>query len=228
MSIDTASLLADEARYCSHGDTVHYVNPPKIFTGCDGSYMIDDAGTRYLDLQMWHSAVNFGYRNQRLEDALRRQLDVLPQVASQYLHPSKIELARFIAQDAERKWGHAGRVHFNVGGAQAAFRHFCQRRVQRVMGDEASRRAGDSKYCHVTVHVKRNQNATLAQLAGTDSVSFARAEAILQALSFEVFHHANEQSRIWQQQRMGYFSRISEARLYILRRTDSPLGLFQG
>ena len=62
MSIDTTSLLADEARYCSFGDTVHYVNPPKIFTGCEGSYMYDDAGTAYLDLQMWYSAVNFGYR----------------------------------------------------------------------------------------------------------------------------------------------------------------------
>ncbi|ALM85196.1 aspartate aminotransferase family protein [Bordetella sp. N] len=119
MPIDTTRLLADEARYCSFGDTVHYVNPPKIFTGCEGSYMLDDAGTRYLDLQMWYSAVNFGYRNQRLEDVLRRQLDTLPQIASQYLHPGKIELARFIAQDAEKKWGREGRVHFNVGGAQA-------------------------------------------------------------------------------------------------------------
>ena len=119
MSIDTKSLLADEARYCSFGDTVHYVNPPKIFTSCDGSYMFDDAGTPYLDLQMWYSAVNFGYRNQRLEDAMRQQMETLPQIASQYLHPGKIELAKFIAQDAEKKWGNAGRVHFNVGGAQA-------------------------------------------------------------------------------------------------------------
>ncbi|MDV2440050.1 hypothetical protein QR665_11290 [Acinetobacter gerneri] len=28
MSINEAQLLADEAKYCSHGDTVHYVNPP--------------------------------------------------------------------------------------------------------------------------------------------------------------------------------------------------------
>jgi 4-aminobutyrate aminotransferase-like enzyme len=119
MSIDTASLLADEARYCSFGDTVHYVNPPKIFTGCEGSYMFDDAGTPYLDLQMWYSAVNFGYRNRRLEDAMTKQLNTLPQIASQYLHPTKIELARVIAQDAEKKWGSQGRVHFNVGGAQA-------------------------------------------------------------------------------------------------------------
>lgn len=119
MSLNIKNLLADEARYCSFGDTVHYVDPPKVFTGCDGSYLFDDDGKAYLDLQMWYSAVNFGYRNKRLDDALRNQLDTLPQVASQYLHPTKIELARFIAQDAEQKWGQAGRVHFNVGGAQA-------------------------------------------------------------------------------------------------------------
>ena len=112
-------LLADEAKYCSFGDTVHYVNPPKVFTGCDGSYMYDAEGTPYLDLQMWYSAVNFGYKNKRLDAVMRKQLDELPQVASQYLHPTKIQLAKAIAQDAERKFGHQGRVHFNVGGSQS-------------------------------------------------------------------------------------------------------------
>ena len=32
-----AELLADEARYCSFGDTVHYAEPPKIFERCEGS-----------------------------------------------------------------------------------------------------------------------------------------------------------------------------------------------
>ena len=114
-----AELLADEARYCSFGDTVHYSEPPKIFARCEGSYLYDGAGTPFLDLQMWYSAVNFGYANPRLNDALKRQIDTLPQVASQYLHPTKIELARIIAEDAEEKWGSRGRVHFNVGGAQA-------------------------------------------------------------------------------------------------------------
>ena len=63
-------------------------------------------------------------RELRLQEQAPRTEDdraaaVLPQVASQYLHPTKIELAKFIAQDAEKKWGHTGRVHFNVGGAQA-------------------------------------------------------------------------------------------------------------
>ncbi len=116
---DTARLLELEARYCSHGDTVHYTDPPKIFDRCEGSYIFDTEGRRYLDLQMWYSAVNFGYANRRLNDAVKRQLDRLPQVASQYLHRQKIELAAMIAEDAEQKFGQKGRVHFNVGGSQA-------------------------------------------------------------------------------------------------------------
>ena len=117
--LSEAELLALEDKYCSHGDTVHYTNPPKIFDHCDGSFIYDAEGREFLDLQMWYSAVNFGYRNERLNDAVRRQLDRLPQVASQYLHREKIELAALIAQDAERKFGEKGRVHFNVGGSQA-------------------------------------------------------------------------------------------------------------
>jgi 4-aminobutyrate aminotransferase / (S)-3-amino-2-methylpropionate transaminase / 5-aminovalerate transaminase len=112
-------LLELEAKYCSHGDTVHYTNPPKIFERCEGSFIYDSAGREYLDLQMWYSAVNFGYRNRRLNAAVMRQLETLPQVASQYLHREKIELATVIAEDAERKFGIKGRVHFNVGGSQA-------------------------------------------------------------------------------------------------------------
>ncbi len=111
--------LALEAEYCSHGDTVHYTNPAKIFTNCDGSFMYDSAGREFLDLQMWYSAVNFGYKNKRLSDAVKRTLDNLPQVASQYLHHDKIELATMIARDAQAKFGAKGRVHFNVGGSQA-------------------------------------------------------------------------------------------------------------
>lgn len=117
--LSEAELLEYEARYCSWGDTVHYVETPKIFDRCEGSFLYDSEGREYLDLQMWYSAVNFGYRNPRLVNAAKRQLDRLPQVASQYLHREKIELAAMIARDAEKKFGEKGRVHFNVGGSQA-------------------------------------------------------------------------------------------------------------
>ncbi|TKI04475.1 aspartate aminotransferase family protein [Martelella alba] len=119
MTLVEARMLEDEAKYCSFGDTVHYVNPPKIFERCQGSFIFDGEGTPYLDLQMWYSAVNFGYANPRLNEALKKQIDLLPQVASQYLHPTKIELSKIIAQDMERKFGLPGRVHYNVGGSQS-------------------------------------------------------------------------------------------------------------
>lgn len=118
-TVSEAELLELEAKYCSHGDTVHYTDPPKMFERCEGSFIYDGAGRQYLDLQMWYSAVNFGYANPRLNNALKAQIDHLPQVASQYLHREKIELAAKVAQDAERKFGRKGRVHFNVGGSQA-------------------------------------------------------------------------------------------------------------
>ncbi len=131
MTLSEAQMLEDEAKYCSHGDTVHYVNPPKIFQRCQGSYIFDGKDIPYLDLQMWYSAVNFGYANPRLDNALKKQIDVLPQIASQYLHPTKIELSKIIAQDMEKKFGLPGRVHYNVGGSQSIddslklVRNFC-------------------------------------------------------------------------------------------------------
>ena len=101
LSPETADLLDKDSRYCSYGDTVHYADPPKIFERCDGSYLFDERNTPYLDLQMWYSAVNFGYENRRLNDALKRQIDTLPQLACQYLHAEKVELAEALCKVME-------------------------------------------------------------------------------------------------------------------------------
>ena len=50
---------------------------------------------------------------------LKKQIDTLPQLASQYLHKEKVDLAEIICKYMEDKYGVKGRVHFNVGGAQA-------------------------------------------------------------------------------------------------------------
>jgi 4-aminobutyrate aminotransferase-like enzyme len=114
-----AKLRAQEQSACSYGDTVHYQEDPTIFERCEGSFLYDLQGRPYLDLQMWYSAVNFGYRNPRLNDAVKRQLDTLPQLASQYLHREKIELADALVTQVQNSFGVKGRVQFNVGGSQA-------------------------------------------------------------------------------------------------------------
>jgi 4-aminobutyrate aminotransferase/(S)-3-amino-2-methylpropionate transaminase len=116
---DEAALLATESRVCSHGDTVHYAENPKIFDRCSGSYLYDLHGRQYLDFQMWYSAVNFGYSNPVVLAAMQAQMSRLPQLACQYLHREKIELAERICDSIERAFGLKGRVQFNVGGSQA-------------------------------------------------------------------------------------------------------------
>lgn len=112
-------LLKLEAEYCSWGDTVHYAEKLNIFDRAEGICLYDKGGREYLDLQMWYSAATFGYKNPRLNEALKKQIDKLPQLACQYLHEEKIRLAMKIAQRTEMAFEAKGRVHFNVGGAAA-------------------------------------------------------------------------------------------------------------
>src|SRR5207245_3979110 len=101
-------LLELERQYCSWGDTVHYVDRTRCFARSEGSDLYDPEGTPYLDLQMWYSASSFGYGNRRLNAALTRQLETLPQLACQYLHPEKIELAAAIGRLNESRFGVQG------------------------------------------------------------------------------------------------------------------------
>src|ERR1035438_2025002 len=68
-------LLAVESKVCSYGDTVHYAERPNFFETCEGSFLYDGHKQPFLDLQMWYSAVNLGYANKRVNDALKKQID---------------------------------------------------------------------------------------------------------------------------------------------------------
>lgn len=117
--IALAELLALEAQHCSHGDTVHYNSPIRFFEHCDGSYLYDNIGKRYLDFQMAYSAVNFGYRNGYFESANIEQFNSIPQIASEYVSKYKILLSQKLAESCNNAFGQQGRIHFNVGGAQS-------------------------------------------------------------------------------------------------------------
>src|SRR5437879_13652810 len=138
-----AELLELERQYWSRGDTVHCLDPPKCFERSEGSYLYDREGTPYLDLQMWYSAASFGYGNRRLNAALTRQLETLPQLACQYLHPEKIELAAAIGRLNASRFGVDGRVHFNVGGSQAI--EDSLKIVRNATGRSEERRVGSTR-----------------------------------------------------------------------------------
>ena len=105
--------------YSSWGDTVHYSSDPKVFRACEGSYMYDSKDIPYLDLQMMYSAANFGYRNKRVTNAVIDQMNTMPQLTPKFLHQYKSMLSEKMAKLIEQRFGEKGRMHFNVGGAQA-------------------------------------------------------------------------------------------------------------
>src|SRR5574344_11470 len=108
-----------DKEYCSYGDTVHYSANPKIFRDCEGSFMYDSKDIPYLDLQMYYAASNLGYKNKRINDAVIDQINTLPQITPKFLYDYKTMLAQKIALANKKRFNEKGRVHFNVGGAQA-------------------------------------------------------------------------------------------------------------
>ena len=108
-----------DAEYSSWGDTVHYSKDPKVFRGCEGSYMYDSNDTPYLDLQMMYSACNFGYKNRRITEAVVDQMNTLPQLTPKFIQPYKSLLSEKMEKLIEQRFHTKGRMHFNVGGAQA-------------------------------------------------------------------------------------------------------------
>ena len=125
MNITSETLISDERvreldnEWTSWGDTVHYSKNPKVFRACEGSYMFDSKDTPYLDLQMMYSACNFGYKNQRITDAVINQMNTLPQLTPKFIQPYKSLLSEKMAKMIEKRFHEKGRMHFNVGGAQA-------------------------------------------------------------------------------------------------------------
>lgn len=118
-SISDSEIKEIDKHYCSYGDTVHYSDNPKIFRDCNGSFMYDSKDIPYLDLQMWYASCNLGYKNERISKAVIDQINTLPQIASRFLYDYKVLLCEKLAKANEKRFNEKGRIHFNVGGAQA-------------------------------------------------------------------------------------------------------------
>lgn len=117
--ITDKDILEKDSKYCSYADTAHYAKSPKVFCNCEGSYMYDSNDIAYLDLQMYFSAANFGYKNKRIIEAVIDQMNTLPQITPKYIHKYKVLLSEKLCKACEQRFGEEGRINFNVGGAQA-------------------------------------------------------------------------------------------------------------
>ena len=82
---------------------------------CDGSYLIDEQGRRYLDFH-GNSAHQVGHRNPRVVKAIQNQLETLPFCPRRFTNRPAIELAEKLA---ELSPGQLNKVLFAPGGTSA-------------------------------------------------------------------------------------------------------------
>lgn len=110
---ETQALLDEDARYFLHQS----LSTPCLnaIVGCEGIYLIDAQGRRVMDFH-GNSVHQVGYRNPRVMDAVRAQLETLPFCPRRYTNNSAIALAKNLAELAP---GDLNKVLFAPGGTSA-------------------------------------------------------------------------------------------------------------
>ncbi|MCC6154926.1 MAG: aspartate aminotransferase family protein [Candidatus Hydrogenedentes bacterium] len=109
----TQAVLDEDARYFLHQS----LSTPCLnaITSCEGIYLVDALGRRIMDFH-GNSVHQVGYRNPRVMDAVRAQLDTLPFCPRRYTNNPAIALAKKLAELAP---GDLNKVLFAPGGTSA-------------------------------------------------------------------------------------------------------------
>lgn len=110
---ETRAWLDEDAKYFLHQS----LSTPclNVFKGCDGIYVEDLQGRRYMDFH-GNNVHQVGFRNRRVIDAIKAQLDELPFCTRRYTNIPAIKLAKKLAELAP---GNLNKVLFAPGGTSA-------------------------------------------------------------------------------------------------------------
>jgi len=110
---ETQKWLDEDARYFLHQS----LSTPclNVLAACDGVYLEDLEGRRYLDFH-GNSVHQVGFRNRRVIEAIKAQMETLPFCTRRYTNLPAIKLAKKLAGLAP---GDLNKVLFAPGGAEA-------------------------------------------------------------------------------------------------------------
>lgn len=113
LNAETRGLLEEDARYFLHQS----LSSPclNVLDSCEGSYLIDVEGRRYLDFH-GNNVHQVGFGNPRVKAAILEALDELPFCTRRYTNRYAIALARKLAAISP---GNLNKCLFAPGGAEA-------------------------------------------------------------------------------------------------------------
>ena len=92
---ETQQWLEEDAKYFLHQS----LSTPclNVLSGCDGIYVEDLQGRRYMDFH-GNTVHQVGFRNRRVIDAIKAQLETLPFCTRRYTNIPAIKLAKKLAE----------------------------------------------------------------------------------------------------------------------------------
>jgi 4-aminobutyrate aminotransferase len=110
---ETRAWLDEDAKYFLHQS----LSTPclNVFKSCDGIYVEDLQGRRYMDFH-GNNVHQAGFKNRRVIEAIKAQLDELPFCTRRYTNLPAIKLAKKLAELAP---GDLNKVLFAPGGTSA-------------------------------------------------------------------------------------------------------------
>ena len=113
ISPETRAWLDEDAKYFLHQS----LSTPclNVFRSCEGIYVEDLEGRRYMDFH-GNNVHQVGFRNRRVIEAIKAQLDELPFCTRRYTNLPAIRLAKKLAELAP---GNLNKVLFAPGGTTA-------------------------------------------------------------------------------------------------------------
>lgn len=112
----TSAAYADDRAHVFHSWSAQNALNPLVVAGAEGSWLWDEAGTRYLDFSSQLMNVNIGHQHPKLVAAIKEQADKLCTIAPFHANDARSEAARLIS---EKAGGDLEMVFFTNGGAEA-------------------------------------------------------------------------------------------------------------
>jgi predicted acetylornithine/succinylornithine family transaminase len=87
---------------------------PVAFVKAKDHYLWDESGNRYTDFTAGIAVVNLGHCNERVNEAVKRQIDTIQHISNVYVIPQQAELAKLISAKS-----FPGKTFFLNSGAEA-------------------------------------------------------------------------------------------------------------
>ncbi|MEH6559814.1 MAG: aminotransferase class III-fold pyridoxal phosphate-dependent enzyme, partial [Marinobacter sp.] len=110
-------LLDDcERHWSASAAKLYRIAKSSVETSCDGVYVTDHTGKRFIDCACSYGVFVVGHRNPKVKSAVQEQLAIFAMAPPEHSHPLREQLSKRLRTIAPGSWGE---IRYTVSGAEA-------------------------------------------------------------------------------------------------------------